>query len=53
MTDKYRWYAVGLAIVVGAGLCVYGAIDGNGWIALVGSLFGSGGVVIAKPTMPR
>ena len=43
MTDKYRWLAV--ACLVGAGLVVFGFLEGAQWATLVGGLFGGGGAV--------
>lgn len=45
MTVKYRWFAVAFACLVGAGLVVFGFLEGAQWATLVGGLFGGGGAV--------
>lgn len=47
MNEKLRWTAVGIAVVVGAGLALYGTITGEMWISLVGTLFSAGGGMAA------
>ena len=49
---KLRWYAAGLAILVGAGLVVMGAVTGEQWLNLVGAVFAGGGA-IAAPAGPK
>lgn len=47
MSDKLRWYCVGLAILVGAGLVLFGALTGEQWATFVGALFSGGGALAA------
>ena len=47
MNEKLRWGAVTIAVLVGAGLALYGTITGEMWISLVGSLFSAGGGLAA------
>ena len=46
--DKLRWYAVGLSLVLGAGLVVLGLLDGNAWASLAGGLLTGGGAVASR-----
>lgn len=50
MIDKYRWYVVALAIIVGASLVLLGDVTGEQWVSLVGALLGGGGAGAAIPT---
>lgn len=47
VTDKMRWIVASLAILVGAGLAVYGTISGDQWVTMVGALFAGGGSLTA------
>ncbi len=50
---KLRWYAATLAIIIGAGLVVLGAVTGEQWLNLVGVIFAGGGAVTAPTSKPR
>ena len=42
-----RWIVAALAILVGAGLAVFGTLSGDQWVSLVGALFAGGGGLTA------
>lgn len=46
MTDpnKLRWYVIAVAVVAGAGLVLTGALTGEQWQSMVGSLLGGAGI---------
>ena len=46
---RYRWIAVGIAIITGAGMVLFGYLTGEQWATLVGGLLAGGGA-LARPT---
>ena len=46
--DAWRWSAVIVGLVIGAGLVVFGAVDGNGWLSFAGYVL-AGGSGFAAP----
>ena len=47
-TERLRWAAVIVGLLVGAVLVVYGFVDGNGWLTFAGTVL-TGGSGFAAP----
>ena len=48
-TDRYRYAAITVALIIGGALVCFGLLDGNAWVSLAGGvLTGGTGVVAVK-----